>query len=182
MNLSAQLLHDPQLSRLVSDAIGDAATSGDQLELEITESAVMADPEGALTTITDLTSRGVRFTIDDFGTGYSSLAYLKRIPVRSIKIDQSFVRDIATDERDASIVRSAIELAHSLDITVVAEGVETRHVWERLRDLSCDYVQGYYVARPMPSTDVAPWIRTRGAVRGATAQTSLGPRRAPGES
>src|SRR5205807_510400 len=132
VNLSARLLHDPDLLAFVTQSLADADLPDDVLDLEVTESAVMANPQGALEVISDLSRRGVRFTIDDFGTGYSSLGYLKRLPVHQIKIDQSFVIDMLDNENDASIVRSVIELAHSLGVRVVAEGVEDAATNDRL--------------------------------------------------
>ena len=124
------------------------------LDLEVTESAVMANPQGALEVITDLSGKGVRFTIDDFGTGYSSLGYLKRLPVHQIKIDKSFVVDMLDDESDASIVRSVIELAHSLGVLVVAEGVEDAATHDRLVSYGCDYLQGYFLGRPVVPAEI----------------------------
>jgi len=158
VNLSAQLLHDSNMQKTIDESLRSSLSVDGRLELEITESAFMADPEGAIEAITKLDSAGVAFTIDDFGTGYSSLTYLKRLPVRSIKIDQSFIRDLATDERDVSIVSSAIDLAHDLRMDVVAEGVESAAVGELLRDLRCDFVQGYFYAVPMPASEVLPWL------------------------
>ncbi len=158
VNLSAQLLHDSNMHKTIDESLRSSLSVDGRLELEITESAFMADPEGAIEAITKLDSAGVAFTIDDFGTGYSSLTYLKRLPVRSIKIDQSFIRDLATDERDVSIVSCAIDLAHDLRMDVVAEGVESAAVGELLRDLRCDFVQGYFYAVPMPASEVLPWL------------------------
>src|SRR5206468_8359755 len=131
------------------------------LELEITESAVMANPEGALAVVSDLTRQGVRFTIDDFGTGYSSLGYLKRLPVHQIKIDRSFVMDMLDDESNASIVRSVVELAHSLGVRVVAEGVEDEATLDRLASYSCDYVQGFFLGRPVVPAEITGRLSAR---------------------
>ncbi|MDQ3766897.1 MAG: EAL domain-containing protein [Actinomycetota bacterium] len=159
VNLSAQLLHDSNMRATINESLRSSSLFADgRLELEITESAFMANPEGAIEAITNLDSAGAAFTIDDFGTGYSSLTYLKRLPVRSIKIDQSFIRDLATDERDASIVSSAIDLAHNLSMDVVAEGVESARVGDFLRDLGCDFAQGYFYAAPMPASELLPWL------------------------
>ncbi len=158
VNLSAQLLHDRSLHATIDESLRSSLFAHGRLEFEITESAFMADPEGAIEAISRLDSAGVAFTIDDFGTGYSSLAYLKRLPARSIKIDQSFIRDLATDEKDASIVSSAIDLAHNLRMDVIAEGVESAAVVELLRDLRCDFVQGYFYAAPMPASELLPWL------------------------
>ncbi len=154
VNLSARLLHDPDLLSHISWSLRDARVEPGVLDLEITESAVMANPKGALDVITDLSRRGVRFTIDDFGTGYSSLGYLKRLPVHQIKIDRSFVVDMLDDENDASIVRSVIELAHSLGVRVVAEGVEDAETSARLASYGCDFVQGFYLGRPVVPAEV----------------------------
>ncbi len=129
------------------------------LKLELTESSIMADPDTALAVLNQLRDAGVRIAIDDFGTGYSSLAYLRRLPVDEIKIDKSFVLDMATNENDAVIVRSAIELAHALGLQVVAEGVEDAETWQRLAQLGCDAGQAYYVARPMPAEEMGRWLR-----------------------
>jgi diguanylate cyclase (GGDEF)-like protein/PAS domain S-box-containing protein len=154
VNLSARLLHDPDLLAHVSWSLSDAELEADVLDLEVTESAVMANPEGALEVITDLSRKGVRFTIDDFGTGYSSLGYLKRLPVHQIKIDRSFVVDMLDDESDASIVRSVIELAHGLGVLVVAEGVEDAATHDRLVSYGCDYLQGFFLGRPVVPAEI----------------------------
>jgi EAL domain-containing protein (putative c-di-GMP-specific phosphodiesterase class I) len=125
--------------------------------LEITESAIMDDPHRALSTLNGLSGLGFRLSIDDFGTGYSSLAYLKRLPVDELKIDKSFVMSMVEDLDDAKIVRSTIDLAHNLGLTVVAEGVETAKVWDMLRDLDCDEAQGYHMGRPMPAAEFHAW-------------------------
>src|SRR5437762_7000921 len=114
----------------------------------------MVDPQGALATLSRLNAMGVTLSIDDFGTGYSSLASLKRLPVDEIKIDRSFVQRMATDEDDAVIVRSTVDLAHNLGLRVVAEGVEDAVTLRRLAALGCDYVQGYHLGRPMPAADL----------------------------
>ena len=119
----------------------------------------MQDPDGAMKTISLLRSFGIAFALDDFGTGYSSLAYLKNLPVQSIKIDQSFVRDMVTDSRDASIVRAAIELGHNFSLDIVAEGVESAVVHDLLTSLDCDHAQGFHFARPMPSDEFLAWHR-----------------------
>jgi EAL domain-containing protein (putative c-di-GMP-specific phosphodiesterase class I) len=111
-----------------------------------------------LSILEDLAARGIRLSIDDFGTGYSSMAYLKNLPVHEIKIDQSFVTNMDTDASDAAIVRSSLELARNLKLTVVAEGVETQAVWQQLADLGCPAAQGYLLSRPLPAADVAHWM------------------------
>jgi EAL domain-containing protein (putative c-di-GMP-specific phosphodiesterase class I) len=127
--------------------------------LEVTESAVMADPALALDVLGRLHILGVGLAVDDFGTGYSSMAYLKDLPVDELKIDRSFVSHMATSPSDAVIVRSTIDLGHNLGLRVVAEGVETQHVWEELTALGCDTAQGYYLSRPMPAADLERQLR-----------------------
>ena len=161
VNLSAPLLYDPELFDIIDYEMRSFRLPPGRLELEITESAVMQDPERAMTTIGRLRELDVTFALDDFGTGYSSLAALKNLPVQSIKIDQSFVRDMVTDERDASIVRAAIELGRNFELDIVAEGVESQHVREVLAGLDCDYVQGYHLARPMRSPAFLEWHASR---------------------
>jgi EAL domain-containing protein (putative c-di-GMP-specific phosphodiesterase class I) len=123
--------------------------------LEITESAIMDEPQRALATLNALSAAGFKLSIDDFGTGYSSLAYLKRLPVNELKIDRSFVMAMEKDIDDAKIVRSTIDLAHNLGLTVVAEGVENPAVLELLAELGCDEAQGYHMSRPLPANEMA---------------------------
>jgi EAL domain-containing protein (putative c-di-GMP-specific phosphodiesterase class I) len=118
---------------------------------------MMDEPQRALVTLDGLCDMGFKLSIYDFGTGYSSLAYLKRLPVNELKIDQSFVRNMQADADDAISVRSTIDLAHNLGITVVAEGVDSLHIWSMLRELHCDHAQGFYMGRPMPLDDFASW-------------------------
>jgi EAL domain-containing protein (putative c-di-GMP-specific phosphodiesterase class I) len=112
---------------------------------------------------------GVLIAIDDFGTGYSSLAYLKRLPVDELKIDQSFVRDMVVDSEDAAIVRSTISLAHELGLKVIAEGVEDKATWDLLAGQNCDLIQGYYLSRPLPVARATAWLRADRAPRIAAA-------------
>jgi diguanylate cyclase (GGDEF)-like protein len=127
------------------------------LQLEITESAVMADPERAVRTMEQLSRAGVHLVVDDYGTGFSSLAYLKHLPVGIIKIDKSFVMDMTSDDNDAVIVRSTIDMAHNLGMRVVAEGVETRETWELLEILRCDIAQGFFIGHPMLPHEFDVW-------------------------
>jgi diguanylate cyclase (GGDEF)-like protein/PAS domain S-box-containing protein len=158
INLSARNLHDPRLPGQLVELMQACGCAADRLELEITESAIMADPARAMESINRLRQMGFGFAIDDFGTGYSSLGYLKRLPVETIKIDKSFVLNMATEENDASIVRSTIELGHNLGLQVVAEGVENQETYDRLRDLNCDAAQGYFMCRPLPAEDLTRWL------------------------
>jgi predicted signal transduction protein with EAL and GGDEF domain len=157
VNLSARTLHDAALADFIATLLHPGQPSW--LELEITESAIMADPERALGVLQQLHDMHVPLAIDDFGTGYSSLAYLKKLPVGTIKIDKSFVKNLATDDSDAAIVRSTIEMGHHLGLAVVAEGVEAAEAWDQLAELGCDAAQGYYICRPMSDRDLDQWLR-----------------------
>jgi len=155
VNVSTRNLHDPTLPAQVQELLRATGVAPAQLKLEITESALMADPRRALASLTGLAEMGVRLAIDDFGTGYSSLAYLTRLPVQELKIDKSFVLDLASGGANAIIVRSTIELGHNLGLAVIAEGVEDRATWDTLANFGCDFAQGYYIGRPMPAEDLA---------------------------
>ena len=137
MNISTRSL-DEALPGLIRGLLLANQVPAGQLELEITESAVMADPDRAIGVLTRLRALGVNLSLDDFGTGYSSMAYLKGLPVQELKIDQSFVTGMTADSADTSIVKSCIDLARNLHLTVVAEGVETSGVWDRLTELGCN--------------------------------------------
>ncbi len=128
------------------------------LKLEITESSIVEDPWRTKDVLERLGAMGLRLSVDDFGTGYSSLAYLKRLPIDEIKIDRSFVTAMVAREEDEIIVRSTIDLGRNLGLEVVAEGVETRAIMERLVQFGCDVAQGYYLSRPVPSDELAIWL------------------------
>ncbi|HEY4485342.1 MAG TPA: EAL domain-containing protein, partial [Nitrospiria bacterium] len=158
VNLSARNLQDLQLPEQIAELLRTDGPKPGQLELEITESAIMADPARAMEILTRLRGMGIRFSIDDFGAGYSSLGYLKKLPVDEVKIDKSFVIGMAANEDDAVIVRSTIDLAHNLGLKVVAEGVESQKIWERLVAMGCDAAQGYYMCRPIPADELTRWL------------------------
>ena len=158
VNLSMRNLHDPQLPATISEILRQEGIVADRLNLEITETTIMADPDRALAVLHELRALGVRVAIDDFGTGYSSMAYLKGLTVDALKIDKSFVPNLGTDSSDRAIVRSAVELGHNLGLTVVAEGVEDPTSYVHLARLGCDLAQGYYMARPMPADDLERWL------------------------
>ncbi len=158
VNLSAHQLRAPNLVAMVSATLARHGLAGPELELEVTESVAMADPERAIGQLQQLRALGVRLAIDDFGTGYSSLAYLKLLPIQTLKLDRAFVRDIETDENDAAISAATLALAHSLGRSVVAEGVETEGQRQFLRQHHCDVLQGYLFGRPEPAaTWTARW-------------------------
>jgi diguanylate cyclase (GGDEF)-like protein len=159
VNLSAADLGDPELPELVRRRLTKATPLANRLVLEITESAVMRETASAIRVMEELRHDGVRFSIDDFGTGYSSLAQLKRLPVDEIKIDKSFIIDLKRETDDEVIVRSTIELGHSLGVKVVAEGVETADGWDLLRQMGCDLAQGYFISAPLPGAQIVNWVR-----------------------
>lgn len=161
-NLSARNLHDPGLPAKIAGLLAKWAVPADSLTLEITENAIMIDPERALKILMRLHSLGIQISIDDFGTGYSSLVYLKKMPVSQIKMDRSFVSGMLHDDDDDVIVRSTIELGHHMDCQVVAEGVEDEETLVRLKALGCDHIQGYYVSQPLPAGDITAWLRQSG--------------------
>lgn len=155
INLSARNLHDETIGKQISRLIRHWQIIPEQLCLEITETAMMADPKHAMRLLGELDQLGVKISIDDFGTGYSSLGYLKKLPVNEIKIDRSFVMNMKDDENDASIIRATVGLAHDLGIHVVAEGVENQESQDLLRALKCEYAQGYHICKPAPAKEIS---------------------------
>jgi diguanylate cyclase (GGDEF)-like protein len=165
VNLAERDLADSGLEEEVSEALRRWKLEPEMLELEIPESAVMSDPELVKKMLTRLSERGVRLAVDDFGSGYASLSHLKHLPVDVLKIDKSFVQNIGTNEEDEAIVRSTIDLAHSLGIVVVAEGVESEEILARLSALGCDLAQGFCLSRPVPGDALSLWLEDRPARR-----------------
>jgi len=161
VNVSARNLHYTELQDDVARLLDKWSVPPSSLELEITESVFMSDPRRATDVLLALNELGVATVLDDFGTGYASLTYLKRLPVTQLKIDGSFVANMATDDEDAAIVLSTIDLARSLGLTVVAEGIESEAVWHQLRDHGCDFGQGFYLCRPLPAEQITQWIEQR---------------------
>jgi diguanylate cyclase (GGDEF)-like protein len=157
VNLSVQNLHDPELSKHIDGLIGTWGIDRKLLQLEITESTLMREPAEALKALTGFNSSGMQLFIDDFGTGYSSLAYLASLPVHAVKIDRSFVNNMTKDAQHRAIVHSILSLASSLEMKVVAEGVETREQADLLCELSCDELQGYLFSRPLPPEQFIEW-------------------------
>jgi len=160
VNLSACQFRQTMLRQLVRRILAESRISPAWLELELTESVIMDDIQTSSTVLKDLKKTGVRVSMDDFGTGYSSLSVLKRLPLDTLKIDQSFVRDITTDPDDAAIVDAIISLAHSLRLRVIAEGVETHEQLDFLRGKGCDEVQGYLYSRPQSAAAIVDWLDT----------------------
>lgn len=150
VNLSMRQFQSDELHFMVQSALEESELPAELLELEITESMLISDINKTVSVLTGMRKLGLSISIDDFGTGYSSLSNLKRLPIQHLKIDRSFVRDIAHDEDDAAIISAIISLGNSLDLNIVAEGVENEHQLNHLRDLACDEYQGYYFSRPVP--------------------------------
>ncbi|POX40424.1 GGDEF-domain containing protein [Streptomyces sp. Ru73] len=161
VNVSPRDVHTPGFAGAVAARLARHRVPPGALQLEITEHVLLEDPQRAADTLNGLTGHGVKMSLDDFGTGYSSLVHLRRLPVSELKIDRSFVARLAVDTEDAEIVRCTLDLAHSLGLLVVAEGVEDDETWERLRDLGCDAVQGWLVAAAMPPDETTAWLRAR---------------------
>lgn len=159
INLSARQFGQKNLNDTICRILDETGCAPHQLELEITESILMADPESAAATMHQLTQAGVRIALDDFGTGYSSLSYLKKFPIHSLKIDRSFVRDITTTASDAAIAVAVITLAHSLKLEVIAEGIETREQLDFLSERYCDQMQGFYFYKPGPAQEITAFLR-----------------------
>lgn len=158
-NLSAWDLQNNELPSHIMQLLKQYNVAANKLTLEITESAVMNDPARARETLNTLSEMGIRLDIDDYGTGFSSLAYLKMLPVNGLKIDKSFVIDMQNNENDNIIVQSTIDLAHNLKMIVIAEGVETEEALASLKNYNCNYAQGYFIAKPMPETDLKKWCK-----------------------
>ena len=158
VNLAERDLADPRLEEEVADALRRWKVNPEMLELEIPESAVMSDPERMQKMLTRLSKRGVRLAIDDFGSGYASLSHLKQLPVDVLKIDKSFIQNMGASDDDDAIVRSTVELAHSVGVRVVAEGVESKETLSMLAALGCDMAQGYCLSRPVPAGELTDWL------------------------
>ena len=163
LNVSSRQFDQQGLKEIVEEALQEAMIPPQCLELEITESTLMRSPEKAMRTLTELKAMGIRIAIDDFGTGYSSLSYLKRLPLDFLKIDQSFVKNLASDPRDQAIIRAIIAMARSLDLKTIAEGVETEEQFSFLQEHGCDEIQGYFFSRPLPAEEI-PGILTKGSL------------------
>ena len=159
VNISAQDLRNPEFFDYISDTLKNAAVPADKLTLEVTESAVVDDPEAAIAVLQKFNDLGFFLSIDDYGTGYSSLAQLKQLPVHELKIDKSFVQKLEIDNDDRIIVRSTIELAHNMGLTVVAEGIEDEFVLNWLTEHGCEKAQGYFISRPQPVEQLNKWLR-----------------------
>lgn len=159
VNLSAAQLKHPRFVEEVARVIEETGIDPGALVLEITESMVMEDAEHSVAMLQELKGLGLRIAVDDFGTGYSSLAYLKRFPIDMLKVDRAFVDGLGREPGNTAIVRAVIGLARALNLEVVAEGIETAEQLSLLRELGCDYGQGYYFAKPLPSTEAGELLK-----------------------
>jgi len=158
VNISAVNLRDRKFSLMIENALSEHQIDAQYLVLEVTETAMMDDPELALSVLNDLSELGIIISIDDFGTGHSSLAYIKKLPVHEIKIDRSFVMDMDCSNDDAIIVNTTLNMCHDLGLEVVAEGVENDVIGNRLKEMKCDYLQGYGLCRPIPFDEVKTFL------------------------
>lgn len=161
VNMSARQFRQQEMEEMIARILRETRCEASHLELEITESVIMEEPQSAIEILRHLSTTGIRLAIDDFGTGYSSLNYLKRFPIHTLKVDRSFVGDISTDPDDAAIVRAIIALAHSMKLNVVAEGVETQDQLDFLREQECDLMQGYFFAKPLAAPQMAHLLEQR---------------------
>jgi EAL domain-containing protein (putative c-di-GMP-specific phosphodiesterase class I) len=160
VNLSARQFSDDDLLRDIAHALKESGLDPHLLELEITESMVMYNPDKAVKLLTELKAMGASIAIDDFGIGYSSLSQLKRFPIDTIKVDRSFIKDLMENKEDAAITEAIIAMGKSLKLNVIAEGVETNDQANFLRDHKCDEMQGYYFSKPIPQNEFADLLRT----------------------
>jgi EAL domain-containing protein (putative c-di-GMP-specific phosphodiesterase class I) len=158
VNLSTRQLSDPDFADVVRGVLDESAVEPGWIKLEITESAVMEKAEQSIQLLQRLRGLGIKLSIDDFGTGYSSLSYLHRLPIDSLKIDQSFVSAMHQSEENRAIVRIILDLARLLGFDVIAEGIETSADANLLRALACDYGQGYHFARPVPPAEAERFV------------------------
>jgi diguanylate cyclase (GGDEF)-like protein len=162
VNVSARSFQNPRLLEKIQWALTEADVGGECLEIEITEATLMQDLDRATDVLNRLSETGVTIAIDDFGTGYSSLSYLKQLPIHTLKIDQSFIADVAFDQQDVAIVRSIIDLGHNLGFKVVAEGVENGMAWDMLNNLGCDTAQGFHISKPLADHHFSSWLAESG--------------------
>jgi diguanylate cyclase (GGDEF)-like protein len=178
VNISTRSLLDPDFPDEVLGLLRATGFPAERLTLEITESSIMSDTRRALDVLERLAGTGIRLSVDDFGTGYSSLSYLQRLPVHELKVDRSFVFQVSDDQGSRAIIRSVVELGHSLGLQIVAEGVENQTAWSYLLEAGCDIGQGYFLSRPISEPDMLSWLH-RHRHRAATAPAPPMPGRVP---
>ena len=158
VNLSTAQLNQPNLFDNILNILSEYDIPPRMLEIELTETTLMNNFQNSVDILRRFKNRGIDISIDDFGTGYSSLSYLKNLPITTVKIDGSFIKDICNDASDKRIVRAIIEMAHSLNFKVVAEGVENKDQFDLLASYSCDQIQGYFLSKPMPAREIIPFM------------------------
>lgn len=173
VNLSMHDVQNEKFPELLSSIMEKNQVNENQLMLEITESTIMSNPVSVMSVLEKIASMGVQLSIDDFGTGYSSLSNLKKMPVNELKIDRSFVMDMVQDKDDRAIVESTIQLAHSMGLKVVAEGVETNEISKQLVELKCDIIQGYYISKPIPVDDITNMLSKNSLSMGGTTKKGI---------
>ncbi len=161
VNLSARQLKDEALPTYIQGILNETGMPADKLGIELTESAIILDPEIALARLQKIKQLGITLSLDDFGTGYSSLSYLKRFPIDVLKIDQAFIRDVKVDHEDAALVKAIISMAHGLGMEVIAEGVEVEEQKEFLSANACDSIQGYLFSRPLPANEIVQMLQSK---------------------
>lgn len=159
VNLSPRQLIEGHITETISRILAETGTPAAKIVLEVTETAMMQEIKKSAIILEELRHLGLKIAVDDFGTGYSSLAYLKRLPINTIKIDRSFVRDVTIDTDDAAITRTIIAMGHNLGLRVVAEGVETNEQMRFLQECGCDEVQGFLIATPLPASEIIEYIQ-----------------------
>jgi EAL domain-containing protein (putative c-di-GMP-specific phosphodiesterase class I) len=160
VNVSPRQFRDPEFIRIVMRALSDSGLKPEHLELEITERLLLDNSIETPEILNQLDRAGVQLSVDDFGTGYSALSYLKSYPFDTLKIDKSFVQDVMKEPENASLVRAIINMAHSLGLNVIAEGVEEEEQTHFLKEEGCDFCQGYYYSRPVPAEEFAAWLKS----------------------
>jgi EAL domain-containing protein (putative c-di-GMP-specific phosphodiesterase class I) len=165
VNVSVRNVLEPDFADRIARLLVQSQLPAELFKLEITETQLMEDAPRAMGVLADLVDLGIEVSIDDFGIGYSSLTRLRTLPVSEVKVDRSFVRDLPEDASDLAVVRAVVDLGHDLGLRVVAEGVETPAAWALLTDLGCDLVQGYALARPMPTEQARAWLADHFASR-----------------
>ena len=158
LNIQANMVNNPDLASMLKDSLRIWGVQPDQLTVEITESGIIEDKESGFDNLQALRRQGINMAIDDFGTGYSSLSYFKHIPATELKIDRSFISRMLEEPLDLELVKAIIHLAHQFGLTVVAEGVEDKATLDLLRELNCDYAQGYYFSPPLPGSEFVAWL------------------------
>ncbi|WP_203781702.1 putative bifunctional diguanylate cyclase/phosphodiesterase [Paractinoplanes rishiriensis] len=171
VNVGVDCLQNDEFPAAVSESLARYAVPSEMLTLELTESAMISNPARATAVVRELGALGIRLSIDDFGTGYSSISLLQKLPVHEVKLDRTFVTRMGSDDTDGTIVRALLELGHGFHLQVVAEGIEDLDTWTTLDSLGCDVIQGFYLGKPMPAADFAPWLARHRTAAGATLAT-----------